>query len=80
MFAESAKLAMKLGVRVIYRTNHRNARFGTHCDDLLLPVVRQASWKVWDNRRIAKDVWVLSEIRSFLKTRICPIDTDYKQS
>jgi hypothetical protein len=58
MFAETARIAKSLGVRAIYRQNHLNSWFGSHCaDDLLLPILKSTGWEVWDNRRISQHAW-----------------------
>jgi hypothetical protein len=48
-------------VRLIYRGNHYNARFGPHCADTKLQKLfeddKAQAWEVWDNARISKDAW-----------------------
>lgn len=59
---ENGQLAQQLGVRAIYRTNHHNNRFGTHCaDDKFLAMLQDgpgSGWEIWDNTRISQEVWV----------------------
>lgn len=50
--------ATESGVRVIYRNNHYNNRFGALCADLNFEkIVKEMNWEIWDNRRISRDVW-----------------------
>jgi len=57
-FARAGKLGEELGVKMIYRTNHYNVRFGVNCaDGELIPLLRERKWDIWDNTRISKDVW-----------------------
>ena len=47
-------------VRLIYRGNHYNERFGPSCADDELVALLHASnshWEVWDNKNISRDVW-----------------------
>ena len=47
------------GVRMIYRNNHYNARFGTICaDEKFQNLLNGTDWEVWDNRRMSKESWV----------------------
>ena len=47
--------AKKNGVRIVYRNNHYNNRFGVHCaDDRLEEMLKGGPWEVLDNRRISK--------------------------
>ena len=58
MMHETGGQATALGVRAIYRTNHHNARYGSHCaDDRFLAAIEGSGWEVWDNRRISHGVW-----------------------
>lgn len=53
-----SNLSSVSGVRLIYRNNHHNGRFGTLCaDEDFELMIRGSRWEVWDNRRISKDVW-----------------------
>jgi hypothetical protein len=55
---EMNKLAIDLDVRLIYRTNHYNSRFGVLCADKQFEVLLINSiYEIWDNRRISKNVW-----------------------
>lgn len=47
-------------VRLIYRGNHYNDRFGPSCaDDELVALLNapDSHWEVWDNKRISRNVW-----------------------
>ena len=58
MMHETGREAQALGVRAIYRTNHHNGRFGSHCaDDRFLAAIEGSGWEVWDNRRISHGAW-----------------------
>lgn len=58
MMLEIGKAAEKDNVKVIYRNNHYNHRFGANCaDDRVEEMLQGSAWKIWDNRRISKDVW-----------------------
>ena len=58
MLHETGREAHAQGVRAIYRTNHHNARFGSHCaDDHVLTALAGSGWEVWDNRRVSHSVW-----------------------
>ena len=47
--------AKKNGVRVIYRNNHYNIRFGAHCaDDRLEEMLKGTPWEILDSRRISE--------------------------
>ncbi len=54
-------IAHKHHIRLIYRNNHYNSRFGPICADRLLEermkIIPHSVWEVWDNRGISKDVW-----------------------
>lgn len=55
---ENGELAKSLGVKVLYRNNHHNTRFGTICADQGFEAMLEGSgWDIWDNRRISEDVW-----------------------
>jgi len=55
MLKELSGYAKAAGVRVIYRNNHHNSRFGALCADANFePLVKQVGWEVWDNRRVAE--------------------------
>lgn len=61
------QIAKSNSVRVIYRNNHYNSRFGTLCADEKLELLLPGSgWEIWDNRRISKDVWKVSCIYLYL--------------
>ena len=58
MLHETGRQAHALGVRAIYRTNHHNGRFGSHCaDDRVLTALQGSGWEVWDNRRVSHSIW-----------------------
>jgi hypothetical protein len=55
---ELRSYAVESGVRVIYRNNHYNNRFGALCADLNFEkIVKEMNWELWDNRRVSQDVW-----------------------
>lgn len=50
--------AKEYGVRLIYRTNHYNVRFGVNCaDDQVLEILNHTEWEIWDNRRVSRYVF-----------------------
>jgi len=60
IFQVITKQAAENHVRLIYRTNHHNNRFGVHCaDDQIIEYLRnlKPSWTIWSNREISLDVW-----------------------
>ncbi len=55
---ELADIGARHGVRLIYRNNHFNNRFGPTCADQRLEALMQGThWEVWDNKRISANVW-----------------------
>jgi hypothetical protein len=45
-------------VRLIYRNNHYNKRFGVFCaDEKFERLLEGTRWELWDNRRISKGMW-----------------------
>jgi hypothetical protein len=55
---EMGNLGAANGVRLIYRNNHYQARFGPACaDEPLEKMLNGSHWEVWDNKRISHDVW-----------------------
>ncbi len=54
-------IAKKKNIRLIYRTNHINRRYGALCADGPLEVkmkgMKDSIWEIWDNRALSKDVW-----------------------
>lgn len=57
---ELGGIATENDVRLIYRGNHFNKRFGPSCaDDELVGMLRapDSAWEVWDNMNISRDVW-----------------------
>lgn len=57
-YARVGKLSQQLGVKLVYRTNHFNIRYGVECaDGALIPILRERHWDIWDNTRVSKDVW-----------------------
>lgn len=59
IFEVITKQAEENRVRLIYRTNHYNSRFGVHCaDDFVIDYLRKLkSWTIWSNREVSRDVW-----------------------
>jgi len=57
---ELGDIGARHGVRLIYRNNHHNCRFGPTCADERLEALmaKHSQWEVWDNKGITKDVWV----------------------
>mmetsp|Transcript_14405 Transcript_14405/g.13884 ORF Transcript_14405/g.13884 Transcript_14405/m.13884 type:complete len:392 (-) Transcript_14405:226-1401(-) len=52
------ELALKLDVRLIYRTNHFNSRFGVLCADKQFEALLKGSiYEIWDNKRLSRSVW-----------------------
>jgi hypothetical protein len=50
--------ALNNNIRVIYRNNHFNKRFGVYCaDEKFEKMIDGSNWEIWDNRRISKDNW-----------------------
>lgn len=59
---EITKYANQHQVRLLYRTNHFNRRFGAHCaDDKFLAMLQEDefrnSWDIWDNFNVSRDSW-----------------------
>jgi len=55
---ELGEAAHEAGVRLIYRNNHYNTRFGAHCaDDRIEAALKGSRWEIWDNREMSRDVW-----------------------
>lgn len=55
---EMSGLSHDLNVRLIYRNNHFNRRFGVYCaDEKFELLLEDTHWELWDNRRISKQVW-----------------------
>jgi hypothetical protein len=51
--------ASLLNIRLVYRNNHHNARFGTKCaDDDFQLMLRGSAWEIWDNRRLSDGIWM----------------------
>lgn len=58
ILGDTKELSEAASVRLIYRGNHVNFRFGADCADAkLLPLLQAAGWEIWDNIRISQDVW-----------------------
>lgn len=59
--ASFSAIAKKKKIRLIYRTNHVNKRYGALCADGLLEVkmkeMKESIWEIWDNRALSKDIW-----------------------
>jgi len=57
---ELGDIGARHGVRLIYRNNHFNSRFGPTCADERLEALmaKHSQWEVWDNKGISKDVWM----------------------
>lgn len=52
------KLAREFDVRLIYRTNHYNTRFGVLCADKQFETLLTGSiYEIWDNKRISRNIW-----------------------
>jgi hypothetical protein len=52
-------LGDKHGVRLIYRNNHFNRRFGAICaDQRLEQILKNSNWQIWDNRLLSQTVWM----------------------
>jgi hypothetical protein len=48
----------KLGIKMIYRNNHHQARFGTVCADKQFEAMIDGSpWQIFDSRRVSKNIW-----------------------
>lgn len=55
---EMNKLAIEYDVRLLYRNNHHNARFGVLCADELFEALLIGSiYEICDNRRISENIW-----------------------
>jgi hypothetical protein len=55
---EMNRFANDSGVRLIYRNNHHNQRFGVICaDEQFEGLLNGTNWEIWDNKRISEDVW-----------------------
>jgi hypothetical protein len=59
IFHEMGKLANEHNVKVVYRNNHLNGRFGALCADERFEdeVLAGSGWFIWDNRRISKGTY-----------------------
>jgi hypothetical protein len=68
MLHDLSLTAAKTNIRLIYRNNHYNKKFGAECADLVLEArllelqsnntnPASMNWEIWDNRRISKDVY-----------------------
>lgn len=45
-------------IRLIYRNNHVNRRFGALCaDEAFESLLLETKWELWDNRRMSETVW-----------------------
>lgn len=45
-------------VRLIYRNNQFNRRFGALCaDERFEAILHGTQWQIWDNRNLSRDVW-----------------------
>jgi hypothetical protein len=56
---ELSREASLLNIRLVYRNNHHNARFGTRCaDDNFQLMLRGSAWEIWDNRRLSDGIWM----------------------
>ena len=56
---ELSREASLLNIRLVYRNNHHNARFGTRCaDDDFQLMLRGSAWEIWDNRRLSDGIWM----------------------
>lgn len=54
-----SNLAKNLNVKLIYRNNHLNSRFGALCaDENFEKLLLNTNWELWDNRRISEKVWI----------------------
>lgn len=50
-------LAKEYNVRLIYRNNHYNKRFGALCADANIErMINGSRWEIWDNRRVSKGI------------------------
>jgi hypothetical protein len=55
---EMNKLATEYDVRLIYRNNHHNSRFGVLCADTQFEALLVGSiYEICDNKRISETVW-----------------------
>ena len=53
-----SKFGNESKVRLIYRNNQYNSRFGALCaDEEFERLLQNTQWEIWDNRAISKDVW-----------------------
>ncbi len=53
-----SNLANQSNVRLIYRNNHYNNRYGALCaDEELETLLKTSQWEIWDNRIMSKSVW-----------------------
>lgn len=53
-----SEVGAKHHVRLIYRNNHYNARFGALCaDEAFEKLLIGSKWEIWDNRRLSEAVW-----------------------
>ena len=65
-YARAGQLGHDLRVKMIYRTNHYNVRYGVNCaDGDLLPILTERKWHIWDNTRVSKDVWAAQTYDGF---------------
>ena len=56
---ELSRKASLHSIRLVYRNNHHNARFGSKCaDDAIERMLLGSSWEVLDNRRLSDGIWM----------------------
>lgn len=58
ILTENSNFAEEFNVRIVYRNNHYNSRFGVMCADKKFETLLNGTrWEIWDNRRISEKVW-----------------------
>lgn len=54
-----SELSGQYKVRLIYRNNHWNNRFGVYCaDEKFEKLLTGTKWELWDNARMSEGIWV----------------------
>jgi hypothetical protein len=57
-YKETGEIARERGVRVIYRNNHYNQKFGIKCaDESVEKMVLRSGWEIYDTTSVSKDVY-----------------------